>query len=62
MRRPSPQRGGPPLASGGEPPSHLFVLVHGLQGQPGDLSALKEALLQHSNRRVAVHLARSNTS
>lgn len=42
------------------PNHHLFVLVHGLQGQPGDLACLKEALLASSSR-PSVHLSTCNT-
>lgn len=43
-------------------PRHLFVLVHGLQGLPGDLSCLRDSLLELTDRGVAVHLAECNSA
>lgn len=41
-------------------PRHLFVLVHGLKGQPSDLTTLKESLLSLTERTAVVHLAEAN--
>ncbi len=47
-----------PASAGG--PAHLFFLVHGLAGQPEDLSCLRDNLAALSGGRAAVHLARAN--
>lgn len=41
-------------------PRHLFVLVHGLKGQPTDLTTLKQSLLSLTDRTAVVHLAEAN--
>lgn len=41
-------------------PRHLYVLVHGLKGQPTDLTTLKESLFSLTERTAVVHLAEAN--
>jgi hypothetical protein len=48
--------------SAASPPRHLFFLVHGLAGQPEDLSCLRDNLLRLSGGRAAVHLSRANVA